>query len=356
MANTISLLIRQQLPEYIRNDYDTFVEFVSAYYEWMDQSGNAVNLSKNIPAYMDLDTSLNDFITYFIKQFLPLFPPDLLSNPTFFIQHAKEFYRSKGTAKAVRLLFRLLYDQDIEVFYPKESVLRASSSGWTNTPSLRMDPTLWTIQYGDGANRRFRALDTSIGATVTVYLNAVLQVSGYNHSPNEPYIIFTAAPGANVEVKVEYIGEELIDLFDTNEIVVRWVGQISGASGISETLQQVVDSGITQMDMRVSKPLGTFTQFELVKGRWTYDIDTQEHIDIYGRLISYLVDIIIVEGGLNYNVGDPVIVTGGNPPIPPRQLWTQFSPRSFPTSRCWRVEPVINRDCRPILPHPPIRD
>ena len=313
MANTISLLIRQQLPEYIRNDYDTFVEFVSAYYEWMDQSGNAVNLSKNIPAYMDLDTSLNDFITYFIKQFLPLFPPDLLSNPTFFIQHAKEFYRSKGTAKAVRLLFRLLYDQDIEVFYPKESVLRASSSGWTNTPSLRMDPTLWTIQYGDGANRRFRALDTSIGATVTVYLNAVLQVSGYNHSPNEPYIIFTAAPGANVEVKVEYIGEELIDLFDTNEIVVRWVGQISGASGISETLQEVVDSGITQMDMRVSKPLGTFTQFELVKGRWTYDIDTQEYIDIYGRLISYLVDIIIVEGGLNYNVGDPVIVTGGNP-------------------------------------------
>jgi hypothetical protein len=262
---------------------------------------------------MDLDTSLNDFTTYFIKQFLPLFPPDLLSNPTFFIQHAKEFYRSKGTTKSVRLLFRLLYDQDIDVFFPKESVLRASSSGWTNTPSLRMDPTMWTIQYGDGANTRFRALDTSIGAAVVVYLNGVLQSSGYSHSPNEPFIIFTAAPGSGVEVKVEYIGEELTDLFNTNQIVVRWVGQVSGASGISETLQEVISEGITQMDMRVSKPQGTFTQFELVKGTWTYDIDGGLSIDIYGRLISYLIYIQIVEGGLNYNVGDPVIVVGGNP-------------------------------------------
>jgi hypothetical protein len=313
MANTISLLIRQQLPEYIRSDYDTFVEFVESYYEWMDLQGNTIDLSKNIPAYMDLDTSLNAFIEFFTKQFLPLFPPDLLTNPTFFIQHAKEFYRTKGTAKAVRLLFRLLYNQDIDIFYPKESVLRASSSGWTNTPSLRMDPTMWTIQYGDGANTRFRALDTSIGTTVVVYLNSVLQTSGYNHSPNEPYIIFTVAPGDGVEVKVEYIGEELIDLFDTNEIVVRWVGQSSGASGISETLQEVVDSGITQMDMRISKPLGTLTQYEVVKGRWVYDIDTGAYVDIYGRLVSYLIDIQIVEGGLSYNVGDPVIVTGGFP-------------------------------------------
>lgn len=313
MANTLSLLVRQQLPEFIRNDYDTFVEFIEAYYEWMDQSGNAIDLSKNIPTYMDLDTSLDDFITYFTKQFLPLFPEDRLSNPTFFIQHAKEFYSAKGTAKAVRLLFRLLFDQDIDIFHPKESVLRASTSGWTVPRSLRLDSIMWTAEIANGSNTRFRALDTSIGVTATVYLNGVLQSSGYRHSPNEPWIIFTAAPASGVEVKITYDGEELTDLFNTNEIVARFIGQTSGASGVSETLQEVIADGITQVDLVVSSSTGTFAQFEVVRGRWVWDIDTHEYVDIYGRLVSYLISIIVVDGGLNYNVGDPVIVTGGLP-------------------------------------------
>jgi len=313
MSNTVSLLVRSQLPEFIRSDYDTFVSFVAAYYEWMDQTGNAIDLSKNIPVYMDLDTTLDDFTEYFMKQFVPLFPPDRLSNPTFFIQHAKEFYRSRGTAKAVKLFFRLLYGQDIEIFYPKVSVLRASSSGWTEIPSLRLDPTMWTIQYGDGVTTRFRALDTSLGTTPSVFLNDALQVSGFRHSPNEPYLIFDTAPVLGVELKVTYPGEELTDLFGTNRIVVRMVGQTSGATAVSETLQEVIADTITQLDLGVSSPRGTFTQFEIVKGRWVYDTATQAYVDIYGRLVSYLASIRLTDGGLGYNVGDPVIVSGGFP-------------------------------------------
>lgn len=316
MANTVSLFIRQQLPEFIRNDYDTFVTFVEAYYAWMDQSGKVMDLSKKMPDYFDLDTSLNSFITYFTKQFLPLFPADRVSNPAFFIQHAKEFYRAKGTSNAVKLLFRLLYGQDIDVFYPKESVLKASTSGWTNTPSLRLDPTMWTIQTGDGANVRFRALDTSRGANATVYVNDVLQASGYRHSPNEPYLIFDTAPVANAVIKVTYPGADLIDLFSTNEIVVKMVGQTSGATAISESLQSIIADEVTQLDLRVTKPVGTFTQYEVVKGRWTYNANTSAYIDIYGRLVSYLSSITIVDGGLGYNVGDVVVISGGYPTTP----------------------------------------
>jgi hypothetical protein len=313
MANTVSLLVRQQLPEFIRSDFDTFATFIEAYYAWMDQTGNTIDLSKNIPNYMDLDRTLDSFIEFFTKQFLPLFPPDRLSNPTFFVQHAKEFYRTKGTEKAVKLLFRLLYNQNIDVFYPKTSVLRASTSGWTGTPSLRLDPTMWTIQYGDGTTTRFRALDTSLGVTPTVYLNGVLQSTGYRHSPNEPFLIFDTAPALGVELKVTYIGNELTDLFGTNAIVVRFVGQTSGASVVSETLQEIISDTITQLDLAVSSPQGTFTQFEIVKGRWVYDTSTNAYVDIYGRLQSYLASITLVNGGLGYNVGDPVIVTGGFP-------------------------------------------
>lgn len=314
MANTLSLLVRQQLPEYIRSDYDTFVTFVEAYYEWMDLPGNAMQVSKSLPAHMDLDTSIQTFIDYYTKQFLPLFPAELLARPEFLIQHAKEFYRTKGTVKAFKLLFRLLYNQDIEVFFPKESILKASDGQWVTDTSLRLDPTIWTLQYGDGVTTRFRALLNMMEVPIhAVYLNGVLQVSGYNFSPNEPWITFTTAPAANVEIKVTYLGSQLIGQFTLNAIVLKLVGLTSGASAISETLQELVDSTVTQLDLRVSSPRGAFTQSEIIHGNWIYGETGQESINIYARLISYVASIQVIDGGLNYNVGDPVVITGGFP-------------------------------------------
>lgn len=313
MANTVSLLIRQQLPEFVRNNYDTFVAFVEAYYSWMDSTGQVMDLSKKLPNALDLDASLTNFIEYFTKQFLPLFPKDKLSRPEFMIQHAKELYRTKGTDKSVKLLFRLLYGQDIDVYYPHTSVLRASTSGWANSASLRLDTTMWTIQVANGTDTKFRALDTSLGVTPTVYVNDVLQTSDYRHSPNEPYIIFDTPPAANAQIRTTYSGVDLIGAFQTNRIITRFIGQSSGASAISETLQQIIVDGIQQLDLIVSKPIGSFSQSELVKGRWTYDVDNGLYVDIYARLISYMAAIEITDGGQSYNVGDVVTITGGFP-------------------------------------------
>lgn len=319
MANTTSLLIRQQLPEYIRTDYDTFATFVEAYYQWMDSQGQVMQVAKNLPLDTDLDTTtLDDFITYFTKQFLPLFPAQYLTNPTFFIQHAKEFYRMKGTKNSVKLLFRLLFQQDIEMFFPKDNILRASASGWKRSLSLRLDPTMWTIQVANGASARYRTIDTARVVTPIVYMNNVLQVlnTDYTHSNNEPWITFTSTPGSGYDVKVVYAGSDFISHFETNEIAVRFVGQTSGATAISETLQEIVQDSITQMDLAISKPVGTFTQFEYVKARWTFNVDAGQYLDIYGQLISYLIDINLVDGGVSYNVGDTVVITGGYPTVP----------------------------------------
>jgi hypothetical protein len=314
MANTLSLLVRQQLPEYVRNDYDAFVTFVEAYYEWMDRSNNAIQVAKSIPDYINLDSTLNAFIDYFVKQFLPLFPADRLTNPEFLIQHAKEFYHAKGTEKAVALLFRLLYNQSIETFYPKTSVLRASDGKWSQASSLRLHPTVWTQETANGATARFRTLDTALGVTPTVYLNGVLQSSGYLHSSDEPWITFTSTPVVNTEVKFTYAGDEIKDLFNTGEIVVRFVGLTSGATAVTESAEVIIEEGtITQLDYATSSATGAFSHGENVRGRWVYDITNAQYVDIYGTLISYLADIEITNGGLGYNVGDPVIVTGGDP-------------------------------------------
>jgi len=75
-----SLLIPSQLPGFIRDDpdYENFVAFVQAYYEWMEQNDNTLDTSKNLLSYSDIDNTTDKFIDYFTNDFLPYFPQEAL--------------------------------------------------------------------------------------------------------------------------------------------------------------------------------------------------------------------------------------------------------------------------------------
>ena len=126
MSTKISSLIENQLPEFIRNDYGTFVSFMEAYYSWMEEEGNPLNRSAKLLQSLDVDTSLTAFIEYFCNKFIPLIPQHLLSNKEFLIAHAKEFYRNKGNENSFKLLFKLIFNEDIQLYYPKDDILRVS--------------------------------------------------------------------------------------------------------------------------------------------------------------------------------------------------------------------------------------
>lgn len=135
-----SILIPSQLPEFIRDnpDYSNFVTFIQAYYEWMEQNGNALYGSKNLPDYQDIDKTSSEFLEYFKNDFLQYFPQDILIDPRQAVKLAKELYQSKGTPSSYRFLFRILYDIDFDVFYTKDAVLRASDGEWYIAKSLKL--------------------------------------------------------------------------------------------------------------------------------------------------------------------------------------------------------------------------
>lgn len=136
-----SLLIPSQLPEWIRDDpnYQNFVLFLQSYYEWMEESGNALDYAKNIPSYMDIDSTTDQFMEYFSNDFLQYFPQDLLISKSKAIKLAKELYQSKGTPASFRLLFRILYNSDLEYYYNRDQILKASDGIWYIPKSVRVN-------------------------------------------------------------------------------------------------------------------------------------------------------------------------------------------------------------------------
>jgi hypothetical protein len=138
--NKTSILIPEQLPEFIRGseDYSNFILFLKSYYEWMEQNRGVIYDSKNILKYSDVDTTLTDFLEYFRNEFMSFFPKDALVDERRLIKIAKELYRSKGIPNSFKFLFRVLYNSDVNIFNTKDYILKASDGKWISTRSLKL--------------------------------------------------------------------------------------------------------------------------------------------------------------------------------------------------------------------------
>ena len=138
--NKTSLLVPSQLPEYIRDnpDYQNFVLFLQAYYEWLEQSGNAIYGAKNLPNYYDIDSTMDGFLQYYKNDFLPFFPENALVDQRKLTKIASELYKTKGTPASYQFLFRVLYNSDAQIYNAKDYILKASDGKWTITKLLNL--------------------------------------------------------------------------------------------------------------------------------------------------------------------------------------------------------------------------
>lgn len=129
----------------------TLVEFTKAYYEFNEQ-----RMDRNVPKLRDLDTTLAAFLVFFKKKYLQSLPLDTIVDTRFIIKHIQDLYKRKGSEESLRLLFRMFYDEDIEVFYPSTAILKPSDSIFGGSVYLELKPVnsvdSYPIQRGDKLN------------------------------------------------------------------------------------------------------------------------------------------------------------------------------------------------------------
>jgi hypothetical protein len=126
----ISAIVESQFPGFMREDYGTFVTFVKAYYEFLEN-----NQGSDLKTIRDLDTTLEEYIKYFKREYASNIP-NILSNERFVLSNIKSVHQAKGTEEAIRTLFRLLFDTEIEIGYPSEQILRLSDGRWKQKISI----------------------------------------------------------------------------------------------------------------------------------------------------------------------------------------------------------------------------
>lgn len=174
---TISSLISRQLPDFVRSDHQTFQRFIEIYYEWLENSseGNTVYHIMNSEKYRDIDETIDPFIAIFKEEFLPYFPEKTSLDITKILKQAREFYLQKGSEDSVKWLFRVLFDQEVELFYPKKQILKTSDGKWKlplafriqlTTETEDLDPNLLEKLKGEGSESTATCIIESANKTI----------------------------------------------------------------------------------------------------------------------------------------------------------------------------------------------
>lgn len=273
-----SLLVPHQLPEFIRDnpDYSNFVLFLQAYYEWMEQNGNAQDGINNLLNYSDVDSTTNDFISYFYNDFLQYFPKEILADKQKVIKIAKQLYQAKGTPASFQFFFRVLYNSDVDFFYTKDAVLKASDGKWYISKSLKLLST--NLNFLETNNLRIFGETTKSIATIE---NSVL-----------------------AQNKIEVFISNIERLFQSGE----YVRVVDGYNQNVYFLNgQVVPSTTLGAEILRAKIVGQISQIKIssnqsLRGNLYQGANTA---------INYPGDPVVVYGGLNSANGQGALATVG---------------------------------------------
>ena len=319
-ANTdfkTSLLVGRQLPEFVRDEYPTFVTFLEAYYEFLEkkqgtQKNDLVNAAKSLRDIRDVDSSIAEFETNFYNTYASLIPIEVQSDKALLFKHLVPLYRSKGSDASFKLLFRLVFGEDIDLILPKNNVLKASGSKWQIDNKLRINAQISSRYVGNGSTKIFNLAQVSTADQITVYVDGIEKSLTTDFFLKVEYrqLIFKTAPTNNSVITVEY------SQFDPALLYNRKVtGLTSGASAIIESTNRRIISDSLNLGLPIELVVnansldGDFLNGENVS---IPILDSNEVlIDIRASTFSIVRAIDIINGGVNYNVGDVIVVSGG---------------------------------------------
>jgi hypothetical protein len=177
----LSSLVESQLPEFVREEYSTFVDFLKAYYEFLDET------NQDITALRDLDTTLDSFVGWFKNELAAKIPYSTI-NERFLLSHIKDLYKAKGSEASFHLLFKILYNKDVTVEYPSQQMLRASDGKWNQEISVFVEKS-----YGDQNSLVLNAAEVvTLTKTLRVEVERILPVingSGIASNSTFEYIL-----------------------------------------------------------------------------------------------------------------------------------------------------------------------
>ena len=214
LEDLLSPFIKEQFPLFVQTDYPKLVLFIKAYYEWLEQEGNVGYLTSKLDTVWDVDLNLDEFYSHFKNTYLDSFPEIFAVNASgnkpnkkTLLKKIRDFYGNKGTESSYKFLFRVLYDSDLEFYYPKNDILKVSDGVWTEPRSIKTTVQNGTDLFGAVNGNIYQY--SGVQLIASAFVNSVVQYS-FNGVPITEFFItdITGDFSPNASVVLSKDGKE----------------------------------------------------------------------------------------------------------------------------------------------------
>lgn len=278
----IAPFVRDQFPDFYKEDGDNFLQFVKAYYEWMDEQ-DPIRKTRELLETSDIDLTANAYVDYFMKKYMHGIPKNIVADKRLLEKYITNFYRSKGSIESLRLFFRLLYNLDIDIYVPQVDMLRASYGTWQKRKYLEVTQTIGHFKYDN-------QYITGTQSGATAYVSSA---SRYNLTGQDVYVLYLTDIVEGPTGQLFLPGEQV--LYDS--ITVQDSATIIGSAIGATVLLSSEDNSIGDI-LATNDPTGQNLKFAV-----------REIID--PELSKGYISFKIVDGGEGYALNSVVTITYG---------------------------------------------
>lgn len=210
MENNISAIVRGQLPEHLQESSPLFTEFLVTYYKYASQRNKAVGVIQNNRFDVDIDYTDDAYISEFYDTYGEFLPKEVAIDKRNFVKFLNKIYESKGTEKSLKLLFKLLFNDVVDVFYPTEHILRASDGRWTQENYITV-----TTKFGILPSGIFSLYISNDTGDYEIQITKILQINSSDFRLY--YRSFT---------KVEFRNDQLVYVYSEDNGETTYIGQL----------------------------------------------------------------------------------------------------------------------------------
>lgn len=129
------------VPQHIRMTYPNFYRFVQIYLDKVSTKGEGMEFIHNMLAYANVDETNGVFLDIFARNYLKEIDYLPQVNRRILVKWIRQWYEATGTEQSIRFLFRVLFNEDVTIYYPSTDMLRVSDGKWMKERIIRIKRT-----------------------------------------------------------------------------------------------------------------------------------------------------------------------------------------------------------------------
>ena len=255
---------------------------------------NPVQNIQQLLAYADIDNTVYAFLDKFRDSFMESLPNTLADGiaKRKLVKNIKDMYAAKGTRDGHKLFFRILFNEEATITYPRDSILRASDGQWSTDNVLRIVES-GTSDFTKAVGQRIVGSTsgaTALIATVIKFREGATQIAELNIDANSVTgtfitgeLVTTTDTTLDLEisgvVKSIVIGGQVTvsgSYYNTSDLI-----RITGDTGNNAATARVESAGAGSIDEIVIESGGTgYSAGEELR----FDLTDTQGIDVRAKI------------------------------------------------------------------------